>query len=150
MRSCNTRFLMNATRIPRSSGVPISRCGIGAARVQLKAETRPTAETPAGDDPTPTRVPPDERPDAGEVGPPAKLVRRFYGIKTLDPQRVSRDADQIATEVVTHLVGLVGASVEVKLEISADVPEGVPEDVVRTVTENAKTLKFEQHGFEEQ
>jgi hypothetical protein len=28
------------------------------------------------------------------------------------------------------------------------VPEGVPDDVIRTVTENAKTLKFEQHGFE--
>jgi hypothetical protein len=39
--------------------------------------------------------------------------------------------------------------VEIKLEISADIPTGVPDDVVRTVTENAKTLKFEQHGFEE-
>jgi hypothetical protein len=36
------------------------------------------------------------------------------------------------------------------LEISADVPSGVPEDVVSTVTENAKTLNFEQHGFEEE
>ena len=78
-----------------------------------------------------------------------KVVRRFFGVKSLDPQRVSRDADQIATEIVTHLVGLVGANVEVKLEITAEVPDGVPDDVVRTVTENAKTLKFEQHGFEE-
>ena len=81
---------------------------------------------------------------------PAKLVRRFYGAKSLDPQRVSRDADQIANEVVKHLVALVDAGVEIKLEISADVPSGVPEDVVRTVTENAMTLKFEQHGFEEE
>jgi hypothetical protein len=28
------------------------------------------------------------------------------------------------------------------------VPSGVPDDVVRTITENARTLKFEQHGFE--
>lgn len=34
-------------------------------------------------------------------------------------------------------------------EISANMPSGVPDDVVRTVTQNAKTLKFEQHGFEE-
>jgi hypothetical protein len=61
----------------------------------------------------------------------------------------SRDADQIAAEVVQHLVALVDAAVEVKLEISADVPSGVPDEVVRTVIENAKTLKFEQHGFEE-
>jgi hypothetical protein len=81
--------------------------------------------------------------------PPEKVVRRFFGVKALEPLRVSRDADQIATEVVTHLVGLVGADVQVKIEITADVPEGVPDKVVRTITENAKTLKFEQHGFEE-
>ena len=57
---------------------------------------------------------------------PVKVVSRFFAVKSLDPQRVSRDADQIATEIVTHLVGLVGADVEVKLEITADVPEGVP------------------------
>ena len=39
--------------------------------------------------------------------------------------------------------------IQVKIEITVDVPEGVPDNVVRTVTENAKTLKFEQHGFEE-
>ena len=77
------------------------------------------------------------------------MVRRFYGTKSLDPQRMSRDADQIAAEVVKRLVALVDANVEIKLEISADVPSGVPEEVVRTVTENAKTLKFEQHGFEQ-
>ena len=77
-------------------------------------------------------------------------MRRFFGVRTLDPQRVSRDADQIATEIVRHLAALVDAKVEVKLEISAEVPSGVPDDVARTVTENAKTLKFDQHGFEEQ
>jgi hypothetical protein len=77
-----------------------------------------------------------------------RTVRRFFAVKSLDPQRVSRDADQIATEVITHLVGLVGAEVVVEIEISAEVPSGVPDDVVRTITENARTLKFEQHGFE--
>jgi hypothetical protein len=86
----------------------------------------------------------------GSVSEPTeKVVQRFFGVKALDPQRVSRDADQIATEIVTHLVGLVGADVDVKIEIAAHVPDGVPDDVVRTVTENAKTLKFDQHGFEE-
>ncbi len=94
-----------------------------------------------GPGPAPEPAPP--------VAPPEKVVRRFYGVKSFDPQRVSRDADQIAAEVVKHLVALVDANVEVKLEISADVPAGVPDDVVWTVTENAKTLKFDQHGFEE-
>lgn len=42
------------------------------------------------------------------------------------------------------------ASVEVRLEIQTDIPSGAPEEVVRTVTENARTLKFDQHGFEQQ
>jgi hypothetical protein len=117
-----------------------------AAKRQLDAESASESET--GVEPTVAVVGPDVGP--GAVTPlREKVVRRFFAVKSLDPQRVSRDADQIATEIVTHLVGLVGADVEVKVEITADVPDGVPDEVVRTVTENAKTLKFEQHGFEE-
>jgi hypothetical protein len=77
-------------------------------------------------------------------------VRRFYGVKSLDPQRVSRDADQVATEIVRHLVALVDANVDVKIEIAAEVGSSVPDHVIRTVTENARTLKFDQHGFEQE
>jgi hypothetical protein len=116
-----------------------------AARRQLDAEAAPVPDP--GPETPPTQAEPGEEADSETL--PEKVVRRFYGVKALDPQRVSRDADQIATEIVTHLVGLVGAEVQVKIEITVDVPEGVPDNVVRTVTENAKTLKFEQHGFEE-
>jgi hypothetical protein len=51
--------------------------------------------------------------------------------------------------VISHLAGLVGADVNVTLEISADVQGGVPDKVVRTVTENCRTLKFKDQGFEE-
>lgn len=114
---------------------------------QRQIENETTAE-PATAPGTPGE---DQPPEPGEDSSeqPEKIVRRFFGVKELDPQRVSRDADQIATEIVTHLVGLVGADVHVKVEITADVAEGVPENVVRTVTENAAALKFEQHGFEE-
>jgi hypothetical protein len=117
------------------------------ARRQLDEEqTAPELEL--GTEGVPSTVESDIQPDA-VLEPSMKVVRRFFGVKALDPQRVSRDADQIATEIVTHLVGLVGADVDVKIEITAQVPDGVPDDVVRTVTENAKTLKFDQHGFEE-
>ena len=36
----------------------------------------------------------------------------------------------------------------VTLEISAEVPAGVPDTVVRIVTENSRTLKFSNQGFE--
>lgn len=116
-----------------------------AAKRQLEEEAAPS-EVQAAEAEAMSIEP---RPEAGvQTLPAKKAVRRFFAVKSLDPQRVSRDADQIATEIVTHLVGLVGADVEVKLEITAEVADGVPDDVVRTVTENAKTLKFDQHGFE--
>ena len=75
--------------------------------------------------------------------------RRFHCSVSLEPTRVGRDAGRIADEVIAHLAGLVGADVNVTLEISADVQSGVPDKVVRTVTENCRTLKFKEHGFEE-
>lgn len=42
-----------------------------------------------------------------------------------------------------------GANVKVTLEIHADLPGGATDELVRTVTENAATLKFENFGFEE-
>ena len=47
-------------------------------------------------------------------------------------------------------VGLVGTNVEVTLEVDAQIPEGAPENVVRTVTENARTLRFKSQGFEKE
>ena len=52
-------------------------------------------------------------------------------------------------EVAQHLSGLLGARVEITMEIHAELPEGAPEQVVRTVTENCRTLKFTNYGFEE-
>jgi len=68
----------------------------------------------------------------------------------LDPTRPGRDASKIAEEVIAHLVGLVDAEVTITLEIEAYVPAGAPEHVVRTVTENARTLKFTSQGFEKE
>jgi len=36
------------------------------------------------------------------------------------------------------------------LQTGKRVPEGLDDDVVRAVTENSNTLKFENHGFEEE
>ena len=74
---------------------------------------------------------------------------RFHGTVGLDSLRVGLDASRIADEVISHLSGLVGAKVTVTLEIEAEVPSGTPEHVVRTVTENSRTLKFTEQGFEQ-
>ena len=80
-----------------------------------------------------------------EVGP-----KRFHGTVVLDSSRVGRDAGNISEEVLAHLVGLVGSEVRVTLEIDAKIPDGASEHVVRTVTENCRTLKFDNHGFEKE
>jgi hypothetical protein len=126
------------------------------ARQQIEAETAPPATIsplpaapgpvvpPVGPWPVVMPPPPDPKP----VVPPKP--RRFHGAVTLDPTRVGRDASKIAEEVIAHLVGLMGANVRVTLEIEADIPNGTPDNVVRTVTENSRTLKFGQAGFEEE
>ena len=111
----------------------------------------------------------DERPDTGpdnETGPVDVIgtnggnvtvgdtciakVKRYHGSVRLDPTRAGRDAGQIADEVISHLSGLTDATVRLTLEIEADIPDGAPDNVVRIVTENSRTLKFSDSGFEEE
>ncbi len=100
-----------------------------------------------GNTPTPGPGPANPKTEkAVRVGPPR--LKRFHGSVTLDPTRVGRDAGKIADEVISHLVGLVGSDVTITLEIAANIPNGAPDTVVRTVTENARTLKFSDQGFE--
>jgi predicted AAA+ superfamily ATPase len=113
------------------------------AQQQIDAET-PAA--PPTNDPSRTSGMPSE--DRESSPPTSSLPRRFHGSVTLDTARVGRDAGRVAEEVVAHLAGLVGSVVTVTLEIHAEVSSGAPENVVRTVTENCRTLKFVDHGFE--
>lgn len=84
------------------------------------------------------------------VQPVEQPPKRFYGSVTLDPNRVGRDAGKIADEVISHLVGLLNSKVTVTLEIEAEALSGVPDNVVRIVTENSRTLKFNNQGFEKE
>ena len=79
----------------------------------------------------------------------ATIFRRFYGRANLDPMRVSRDADQIADEVIQHLSALQASDVNISIEINAKVPSGIPEKTVKILLENCKTLKFNVNDFEE-
>ena len=114
------------------------------AREQIDAEVFPRPNGGrngnGGNGPDPPPPPP----------PPPRRLKRFHGAVTLDATRVGRDASQIADEVIAHLAGLVGANVTVTLEIQAEIPDGAPEHIVRTVTENSRTLKFTDHGFEQE
>ena len=114
------------------------------------ATTGPVVTTSGAADPTSSVGPSDGSSSSG-THPTVKalLLTRFHASATLNPTRLSRDADMIASSVVQHLTALMDANVKITLEVEADLPSGAPENVVRTVTENCRTLKIDSHGFEE-
>ncbi|MGO9957302.1 MAG: Swt1 family HEPN domain-containing protein [Solirubrobacteraceae bacterium] len=114
-----------------------------AARAQLDAEPRPGE--PAPDEP---KTGPGE--DGSRVLKPEgeSLPSRYYGRVTLEPVRLLRDVGQIAEALVAHLNRSDGSSVSITVEIEASAPEGFSENLRRTVSENARTLKFETSEFE--
>jgi hypothetical protein len=102
------------------------------ARVFISEEAQPSmAERP----PTP---------------PHATMPKRFHGTVELDPERVGRDAGRIAEEIITHLAIQKGARIKVMLEIEAELPQGANDSLIRTITENARTLRFKSQGFEKE
>ena len=50
-------------------------------------------------------------------------------------------------EVAQHFTRDPGTKVSIRVEIEAERPEGFNDTTVRTVSENAKTLKFKQSEF---
>jgi predicted AAA+ superfamily ATPase len=80
-----------------------------------------------------------------ERQPPAN--RRFFGVMHVNPERYSRDLTRVAQEILPHLLSE-GVVLEVTVEIRATKSDGFPDDKVRVVNENARTLKFDQFGFE--
>ncbi|MBK9166737.1 MAG: DUF499 domain-containing protein [Bryobacterales bacterium] len=129
-----------------------------AAVAQLEKDAAPPVIRPGGGDGAGTATGNGPTGTGGESGKSTEAVveklkppvlRRFHGSAKIDATRLSRDADQIASAVVQHLSGLLDAKVTVTIEIDAEIPSGAPDNVVRTVTENCRTLKFENSGFEE-
>jgi len=90
--------------------------------------------------------------DGGAVEPEPQVqtpvLTRYYGRVAVDAQRVNKEIGLIVEEVVQRLTSQVGCNVEITLEISARKPDGFDEGTVRTISENSRTLKFEQFEFE--
>jgi hypothetical protein len=67
----------------------------------------------------------------------------------LDNTRIGRDIQKLVEEVINHLTVVDGAKVEVTLDVHVDSPEGLSQQVVRTISENCRTLKVKEFGFDE-
>lgn len=104
-------------------------------------------ETP---EPTPTTIGTGDSDDWSDVvEPEPQLTTRYHGTVTLDPQRANKDMATIVEEVIQRLTSLTGTNVRITVEISADRPAGFDDGTIRTVSENSRTLKFKNYGFEE-
>lgn len=116
------------------------------AQAQLTADEARTAvsarETAAA---TSTAIP---RGTGGTEPEPDDRLRRFYAAAELDPERSQRDFGKIATEIITNLASQLGTEIRITVEIHARNDDGFTDQVVRTVSENARTLKVDDSGFE--
>ena len=74
---------------------------------------------------------------------------RFFMSAKLDNTRVNKNVNDYLTEIIQHLMSVDGADVELTLEVNVNAPEGIPSSTVRTVSENCRTLKIQNFGFEE-
>ena len=72
------------------------------------------------------------------------------GMSLLDLRKGGWNIGTPQDEIVRHLDALMGSEVEVVLEVHARLKDGAPDNVVRTVLENARALKFETSGFEDE
>jgi hypothetical protein len=112
----------------------------------------PGGDTPGGSMPGPVvargggPTPPGPTPPPSS---PAPKNTRFYGTVRLDPERFGRDLNRLYQEVIQHLAAPDGVDLEITVEIRAVKKDGYPDTTTRTVSENARTLKFDQSGFED-
>lgn len=76
------------------------------------------------------------------------VAERFFGSVKIDPELYSRDIGNITREIIDRLAGA-GASLEITIDIQAVKTEGFNDTEIRTISENARVLKFDpSSGFE--
>jgi predicted AAA+ superfamily ATPase len=134
---------------PDVASAQIEKDRQAAAATQQMPTPRDSGSTAPGSPSTIGTTLPGNRPTAAAPIPEPPKLTRFHGSVQLDPLRLGRDAAKIAEEVIQHLTALVGSEVEITLEIQANLPDGASDKLVRDVTENCRTLKFKDFGFEE-
>lgn len=127
------------------------------AMKQIVAEQKETPPQPGGQPGDEQSVPgntPGSEPPAGPggtLGPGPQLTKdntHFFMSAKLDTTRVNRDVNNYVQEIIQHLMAVEGSDVELTLEVNVNAPNGIPSGTVRTVSENCRTLKIANFGFD--
>lgn len=75
--------------------------------------------------------------------------RHFFMTDSLDNVHVIRDVSKLMDEVINQLSGVDGSRISIKLVVEAEMPNGTPVPIVRGVTENCRTLRVDDFGFDD-
>jgi len=135
------------------------RSAITDATLLVKPElatTQELNETPVSPDPddearptsTPAPSPSSTVPAATPARSDQNVVRRFVGSAPISSERYSGDFAKIAAEILANLTDIPGVSLTLNFSIDAVAPNGFTEQQIRTIRENASTLKFTTNEFE--
>ena len=119
------------------------------------AKSQPTSDTPNYASPLVRETPNTYSANPNSIGSadvtqkelPSKKTRFFMSAK-LDNTRINRDVQRLVEEIISHLTAE-GAKTDVVLEVDAVISEGISPQTVRIISENCRTLKIENFGFED-
>ena len=75
---------------------------------------------------------------------------RFFLSAPLDDTRVNRDVQRILEEVISQLTADNGVTLSLRLEVEASASKGFSQETIRVVSENCRTLKIKDFGFEKE
>jgi len=122
---------------------------INQERQEVQEKQEPGGDTPVINPAAPPFAGGDQPTIPGFDTPPVPQndTRFFMNVK-LDNTRVIRDLQKYLDEVISHLSSEDNCDVELSLEVSAHAQDGFTQGVVRTVSENCRTLRVENFGFE--
>ena len=83
-----------------------------------------------------------------QTPPPANLQHSFFMSANIDNTRIVRDVQKYVEEVIVHLLNANDCNVEISLEVKASSDSGFSQPTVRAVSENCRTLKIDNFGFD--
>lgn len=85
----------------------------------------------------------------GPTGPASAVGKtRYFGSKELTLGKMAGDINKVVAEILEPLAEVDGVELTITLQIDAEASGGFEDSKVRTVSENAATLKFEDSAFE--
>ncbi|MDR1835059.1 MAG: DUF499 domain-containing protein [Fusobacteriaceae bacterium] len=154
-RYLDLKFNQNVGVVERSGylvKVSNAKKQIDEDEAKRKAENEKTKgenNAPGPSDDGPVTPYPTNKPDNDHEINENKKNKRFFMSADLDTTRINRDVQKFVEEVIQHLTSVEGAKVTVSLEVEARNDDGFTQQTMRTVTENCRTLKVKDSGFDE-